>query len=259
MATYQYRCHEHALVETTRPIGTTPEHLGCPTCGGPACRGYSAPRLSLADRRAVALLDRTERTRETPAVVRSLPGQASARPQVRASPAQRRQPRPFARHRRLPTSLTSPRRNPARVALPTRLQQALHATEVHRAQPLAPRHSTQRDGSNRHPPSGCIRLLPRAGVHDPRGRAGRGPAVRRRRHPELLLDGLHPHRDLQPRRAPVRERPDPHRPRHGRAPSELVTRGAAAARRRGSDQRGRRHALQLESSCAFSTPSNSPM
>jgi len=94
VATYQYRCDEHGLVETTRPIGTAPEHLGCPACGGPARRAYSVPRLSLADRRAVALLDRTERTRETPDVVSSLPARASARPQVRASPAQRRLPRP---------------------------------------------------------------------------------------------------------------------------------------------------------------------
>lgn len=94
MATYQYRCDEHGFVETTRPIGTAPGQLGCPTCGGPARRAYSVPRLSLADRRAVALLDRTERTRETPDVVDSLPARRPGHPQARPSPAQRRLPRP---------------------------------------------------------------------------------------------------------------------------------------------------------------------
>ena len=96
MATYQYRCDEHGLVETTRPIGTAPPELSCTTCGRPARRAYSSPRLALADRRTLALLDRTERTREAPDVVTALPRRAlrGATPQVRASPAQRRLPRP---------------------------------------------------------------------------------------------------------------------------------------------------------------------
>lgn len=96
MATYQYRCDEHGVVETTRPIGTAPQDLPCPACGRPARRTWSSPLLALADRRAVALLDRTERTREVPDVVTSLPPAARARrtPQARTSPAQRRLPRP---------------------------------------------------------------------------------------------------------------------------------------------------------------------
>ncbi len=54
-------------------------------------------------------------------------------------------------------------------------------------------------------------------------RADRGSAVRRRRHPELLLDGLHPHGDLRLRRAAVGRRPAPGRPRHGGAPVVLLT------------------------------------
>ena len=96
MATYQYRCDEHGLVETTRPIGTAPPELRCTACGRPARRSYSSPRLALGDRRALALLDRTERTREAPDVVTALPPRAPNRatPPVRASPAQRRLPRP---------------------------------------------------------------------------------------------------------------------------------------------------------------------
>ena len=96
MATYQYRCDEHGLVETTRPIGTAPPKLSCTACGRPARRAYSTPRLALADRRALALLDRTERTSEAPDVVSALPPRPRSRatPQVRVSPAQRRLPRP---------------------------------------------------------------------------------------------------------------------------------------------------------------------
>ena len=96
MATYQYRCDEHGLAETTRPIGTAPPELSCPDCGRPARRSWSSPRLALADRRTLALLDRTERTSEVPDVVTALPPRSPRRamPQVRASPAQRRLPRP---------------------------------------------------------------------------------------------------------------------------------------------------------------------
>lgn len=94
MATYQYRCDEHGLVETTRPLGTAPPHVGCPSCGGASRRAYTVPRLSLTDRRATALRDSAERTRETPDVVTALPARAPARAHVRPSPAQRRLPRP---------------------------------------------------------------------------------------------------------------------------------------------------------------------
>ena len=50
MATYQYRCNQHGLVETARPIGTAPRELTCPTCGHPARRVFSTPLLALADR-----------------------------------------------------------------------------------------------------------------------------------------------------------------------------------------------------------------
>ena len=96
MATYQYRCDEHGILETTWPIGTAPAQSSCPACGRSVPRAYSSPRLALADRRAMALLDRTERTRERPDVVTALPSRAPGHgtPQVHASPAQRRLPRP---------------------------------------------------------------------------------------------------------------------------------------------------------------------
>ena len=60
-----------------------------------------------------------------------------------------------------------------------------------------------------------VRLQRHPGVHDPRRRADRRQALGRRRHPELLLHGLHPHRDLRHRRAAERERPAAGRPGQG--------------------------------------------
>jgi putative FmdB family regulatory protein len=94
MATYQYRCAEHGILETNRPIGAAPKRYACPVCGGQAGRLFSAPLLSLADRRAVALIDETEKSREAPEVVASLPPRRRSTPPAKATPAQRRLPRP---------------------------------------------------------------------------------------------------------------------------------------------------------------------
>jgi putative FmdB family regulatory protein len=94
MATYQYRCAEHGLLETSRPMGSAPQQHVCPVCGGQARRVFSAPLLALADRRAVALIDATEKTREAPEVVGSLPPRPRSTAPVTAHPAQRRLPRP---------------------------------------------------------------------------------------------------------------------------------------------------------------------
>ncbi len=97
MATYQYRCDRDGLVETSRSIGTAPADLCCPACGDPARRVFTVPLLRHPDRRAMSLIDRTEKTREAPAVVTSLPPprpSRPARPRPAASPAQLRLPRP---------------------------------------------------------------------------------------------------------------------------------------------------------------------
>jgi putative FmdB family regulatory protein len=96
MATYQYRCEQDGLVDTTHRIGTAPQSTSCPACGRAARRLFTPPLLALADRRAVALIDRTERTREAPEVVTALPPRQRPRSASpgRPSPAQLRLPRP---------------------------------------------------------------------------------------------------------------------------------------------------------------------
>ena len=96
MATYQYRCEQDGLVDTTHPIGTAPVSTSCPACGQTARRVFTTPLLALADRRAVALIDRTEQTRHAPGVVTTLPPRQrpGSAPAGRLSPAQLRLPRP---------------------------------------------------------------------------------------------------------------------------------------------------------------------
>lgn len=94
MAVYVYRCPEHGAVELARPIGTAGGTEPCPLCDSPAGRVFTAPRLSFGDPRRRALIDRTERTRDEPAVVAAPPPR---RPQPRPAaidPAWRRLPRP---------------------------------------------------------------------------------------------------------------------------------------------------------------------
>ncbi|MBM7808284.1 putative FmdB family regulatory protein [Geodermatophilus bullaregiensis] len=92
MAVYQYRCADHGLLEVARPIGTAADREPCPTCAAPASRVLTAPRLSLGSARNRALIDRTRRTADAPAVV---PAPPPSRPAARAAnPALARLPRP---------------------------------------------------------------------------------------------------------------------------------------------------------------------
>jgi putative FmdB family regulatory protein len=92
VAVYQYRCAEHGLLEVARPIGTAADVEPCPDCATPAPRVFTAPRLSLGSARNRALIDRTERTADQPAVVSAPPSRRVA-PQPH-NPAHARLPRP---------------------------------------------------------------------------------------------------------------------------------------------------------------------
>jgi putative FmdB family regulatory protein len=96
MVTYQYRCADDGLVEVRLPMGTAAPRERCPACGTDAERVYSAPLLSLAPRRLVAAIDKSEQTADTPEVVTSLPPRAVSPGARRAmmNPALRRLPRP---------------------------------------------------------------------------------------------------------------------------------------------------------------------
>ena len=73
MATYEYQCDEHGLFEVTRALGTSPESLACPVCERGARRVFSKPMLSFANRALVAAIEFSEKSRDEPEVVTSLP------------------------------------------------------------------------------------------------------------------------------------------------------------------------------------------
>lgn len=94
MATYQYRCDAHGPFDVRRPIGTAPSAVTCPRCDGASARMFTAPMLGLAPRAAVALIDRTRSTADTPQVVSSPPPRPAHRATRWPDPALRRLPRP---------------------------------------------------------------------------------------------------------------------------------------------------------------------
>ncbi|SFL45311.1 FmdB family zinc ribbon protein [Geodermatophilus ruber] len=94
MVVYVYRCSEHGVTEQSRPIGTATAAVPCPTCGSPAPRVFTAPRLSLGDPTRGALLDRAERSRDAPEVVSAPPPRPRRRSPTLTDPKLRRLPRP---------------------------------------------------------------------------------------------------------------------------------------------------------------------
>lgn len=96
MATFEYRCPQDGDFEVSRPIGTAAPLVRCAACGADAVRVFTAPMLTLAPRAIVAAIDLSERTRDEPAVVSSLPpGRGHRLPSTaRANPALRRLPKP---------------------------------------------------------------------------------------------------------------------------------------------------------------------
>jgi len=93
MATYQYRCPEHGVLEVSRAMGTAPAAEVCPTCAAVSPRVFTAPRLTRGSAVHRALLDRTGATADSPAVV-SGPPPAYRPPARSANPVLSRLPRP---------------------------------------------------------------------------------------------------------------------------------------------------------------------
>jgi putative FmdB family regulatory protein len=62
VATYEYRCETHGVVNVSQPIGTAQPKSPCPVCHQDATRVFSVPMLSFAPRDVMAAIDRAERT-----------------------------------------------------------------------------------------------------------------------------------------------------------------------------------------------------
>jgi hypothetical protein len=96
LAYYEYRCVRHGVVEISRPVGGAGDREPCPVCDDVAVRVFSAPMISLASRAVVTAIDRTEKTRDEPEVVSSLPPRHPSKrtPMAPSNPALQRLPRP---------------------------------------------------------------------------------------------------------------------------------------------------------------------
>lgn len=96
MASYSYRCRDDGTVfDVPAPIGTASSHELCPGCGAPAGRIISAPRISLAPRSTMRLLDRAASSAHEPDVVTTLPSRnRRAAGASTGNPALRDLPRP---------------------------------------------------------------------------------------------------------------------------------------------------------------------
>jgi hypothetical protein len=95
VATYQYQCPEHGLLDVIMPIGTAPPNFRCRNCDRDSARVFSAPMLSLVPRALVSAMDRADKSRDQPDVVTSLPPRPLRRPNpALANPALRKLPRP---------------------------------------------------------------------------------------------------------------------------------------------------------------------
>ncbi len=96
MATYEYQCYDHGHFEVTRALGTSPESIECPVCESDSRRVFSTPMLSFSNAALVAAIEHSEKSRDEPEVVTSLPPRPAHKrtPVLPLTPTLRRLPRP---------------------------------------------------------------------------------------------------------------------------------------------------------------------
>jgi putative FmdB family regulatory protein len=96
VALYEFACPGCRTIEAYFPMGSAPESIACPECGGRAARVFSAPYLSISRRAAFKLIDSTERSAHEPQVVTgALPQTTRERTVTTTShPLHRKLPRP---------------------------------------------------------------------------------------------------------------------------------------------------------------------
>jgi putative FmdB family regulatory protein len=73
MAIYEYRCDADGAFDVTLPFGAAPPSISCPACESDSPRIYSKPMTMSLPKALVAAVDRAEKSRSEPEVVRSLP------------------------------------------------------------------------------------------------------------------------------------------------------------------------------------------
>ncbi len=96
MPTYEFCCENGDVFDLVYSMADVPQHTDCIHCDLPALRRPSAPHLSATGSAAYRLIDSTEASAESPAVVTSsIPGNRSGPSQrVTSHPLHRQLPRP---------------------------------------------------------------------------------------------------------------------------------------------------------------------
>jgi putative FmdB family regulatory protein len=82
---YEYECIDHGVFEDQRSIAESAEDGACPVCLCGARRIVSAPNLGQLARSQVKAIDRNERSRHEPRVVRTEPPRAAERGPLRST------------------------------------------------------------------------------------------------------------------------------------------------------------------------------
>ena len=96
MRRYEYRCEQDGVFEVSRPLGSAPPAIACPTCASDAARVFSSPMLMSTPRELVVAIDHAEKTRHEPDIVTSLPPRPAHKrtPVLPLTPTLKRLPRP---------------------------------------------------------------------------------------------------------------------------------------------------------------------
>jgi putative FmdB family regulatory protein len=96
MPLYEYRCEEDGPFDVMRAVGTAPASLPCPVCDDASARVFSPPMLLTVPRGLVTALEHSEKTRDEPDLVTSVPRRPPHQrtPMAPLTPQMRRLPRP---------------------------------------------------------------------------------------------------------------------------------------------------------------------
>jgi putative FmdB family regulatory protein len=76
MPIYEYECREHGVFELARKVADSGAAGGCPVCLQASPRIVSAPSLGRLERSQVRAIERNEKSRHEPQVVRTEPRSA---------------------------------------------------------------------------------------------------------------------------------------------------------------------------------------
>jgi putative FmdB family regulatory protein len=92
---YSYRCPVCGSFDSSFPIGTAPDRVGCPECSTPSARQFTAPRIGHGSSGYGRAIERAESSADQPRVVTGqLPGAARRPVRMTRNPLHAKLPRP---------------------------------------------------------------------------------------------------------------------------------------------------------------------